>query len=98
MWKIKIHRLVIDEDFKKINAHDQSIILKTLRKKLSLSPEKYDAPLRHNLKGFRKLKISDYRVIYKIEKEAIKVLVVKVGLRKDEKVYKEMMQRIKKLP
>ncbi len=97
MWDIDIHRLVIEEDFKQINSHDQSFILKTIRKKLSTSPEKYGAPLRHNLKGFRKLKISDYRVIYKIEHKKIKVYVVKIGLRKDEKVYKEMMQRIKKL-
>ncbi|MBT3257912.1 MAG: type II toxin-antitoxin system RelE/ParE family toxin [Deltaproteobacteria bacterium] len=97
MWNVTIHRLVIDEDFKSINEHDQSIILKTIRKKLGTAPEKYGSPLRHDLKGFRKLKISDYRVIYRIEKADIKVYVVKVGLRKDEKVYKEMMQRLKKI-
>ncbi len=97
MWKVSIHRLVIDEDFKKINAHDQSIILKTIRKKLSTAPEKYGSPLRHDLKGFRKLKISDFRVVYTMKKNEIKVYVVKVGLRKDEKVYKEMMQRMKKI-
>lgn len=97
MWNVNIHRLVIDEDFKNINTHDQSVILKTIRKKLCTAPEQYGAPLRHNLKGFRKLKISDYRVIYKIEKKEIKVFVVKVGLRKDEKVYKEMMQRMERL-
>jgi mRNA interferase RelE/StbE len=97
MWKINIHRLVVDEDFKYISKHDQSVILKTIRKKLSNAPEQYGALLRHDLKGFRKLKISDYRVIYKIEKMEIKVFVVKVGLRKDEKVNKEMMQRMKNL-
>ncbi len=97
MWKVSIHRLVIDEDFKKINAHDQSIILKTIRKKLSTDPEKYGSPLRHDLKGFRKLKISDFRVVYTMKKNEIIVYVVKVGLRKDEKVYKEMMQRMKKI-
>jgi mRNA interferase RelE/StbE len=97
MWKINIHRLVVDEDFKYISKHDQSVILKTIRKKLSNATEQYGARLRHDLKGFRKLKISDYRVIYKIEKMEIKVFVVKVGLRKDEKVYKEIMQRMKNL-
>ena len=97
MWNVTIHRLVIEEDFKKINQHDQSIILKTIRKKLGTAPEKYGSPLRHDLKGFRKLKISDYRVVYKIEKAEIKVYVVKIGLRKDEQVYKEMMQRLEKI-
>ncbi len=97
MWNVALHRLVIEEDFKRINQHDQSIILKTIRKKLGTAPEKYGSPLRHDLKGFRKLKISDYRVVYKIEKAEVKVYVVKVGLRKDEKVYREMMQRLKKI-
>ena len=97
MWKIKIHHLVRDEDFKKISKKDQSIILKTIYKKLGTSPEKYSAPLRHNLKGYWKLKISGYRVIYKIEKKEIKILVLKAGIRRDEEVYKEMLKRLKKL-
>lgn len=97
MWQIKIHRLVIEEDFKKISKHDRSIILKTIYKKLSIAPEKYGSPLRSNLKDYWKFKISHYRVIYKIEKDTIKVLVLKVGMRRDEEVYKEMLLRLKKL-
>lgn len=97
MWRIKIHHFVIDEDFKKINKHDQSLIIKTIYKKLSVAPEKYGSPLRSGLKGYWKLKISHYRIIYKIEKEEIRVLVLKAGMRRDEEVYKEMFLRIKKL-
>lgn len=97
MWKIKIHKLVIKDNFKKINKHDQSVILKNIFKKLSIDPEKYGFPLRNELKGFRKLKISDYRVIYRIEKDVIKVLILKIGIRRDAEVYKEMIKRLKKL-
>ena len=97
MWKIKIHHLVLKEDFKKIDRHDQSIILKTIYKKLSIEPGKYGAPLRSNLKGYWKLKISHYRVVYRIEKKLVQVLVLKVGMRRDEEVYKEMVRRIKKI-
>lgn len=97
MWQIKIHRLVIDEDFKKINEHDRSVIFKTIYKKLSIAPEKHGSPLRGGLKGYRKLKVSHYRAVYKIEKEIIRVLVLKVGMRRDEEVYSEMLLRIKKL-
>ncbi len=96
IWQIKIHPLVIDEDFKKINKHDQSIIIKTIYKKLSISPEKYGAPLGNDLKGYWKFKISHYRVVYRIEKNTIKVLVLKVGMRRDEEIYKEMFLRIQK--
>jgi len=96
MWKIKIHRLVLEEDFKKINKHNQSIILKTIYKKLSIEPEKYGAPLRNKLKGYWKLKISHYRAVYRIQKDLVQVLILKVGMRRDEEVYKEMFSRIKK--
>ena len=97
MWKIKVHRLVIEDDFKKIPKKDQSIILKTIYKKLSTSPKQYGAPLRHSLKDYWKLKISDYRVIYKIEKKEVRILVLKVGMRRDAEVYKEMLKRLNKL-
>lgn len=97
MWRIKVHRLVVHEDFKKINKKDKSIILKTIYKKLSTSPQEYGSPLRYEVKGYWKLKISDYRVIYKIEKKEVKILVLKVGMRRDEEVYKEMLKRLKKL-
>lgn len=97
MWKIKVHCLVVHEDFKKINKKDQSVIIKTIYKKLSTSPKVYGSPLNHELKGYWKLKISDYRVIYKIEKKEVRILVLKVGMRRDEKVYKEMLTRLKKI-
>jgi len=97
MWKIKIHHLVVDEDFKNISSHDQSIIIKTIFKKLSREPEKYGEPLRHELKGYWKLKISHYRVVYRIEKKIIQVLVLKIGMRRDEEVYRDMARRLKKI-
>ncbi len=94
LWKIRIHRLVIETDFKRISKKDQGIIIKTIYKKLSTFPEKYGAPLRYNLKGYWKLKVSGYRIIYRIEKEKITVLVLKAGIRRDEEVYKEMLNRL----
>ncbi len=96
MWTIKIHTLVVEEDFKRINKKDRAFIFKTIYKKLSIAPRKYGEPLRKSLKGYWKLKISHYRVIYRIEKETIKVLVLKVGMRRDAEVYKEMLRRVNK--
>ena len=97
MWKVRIHRLVVEKDFKKINKKDRILILKTIYKKLSVAPEKYGSLLRNPLKGYWKLKISHYRVVYRIEKNTVKVLVLKVGIRRDDEVYKEVLQRIKKI-
>lgn len=97
MWRVRVHRLVIEEDFKKIPEKKCSEIVKTVFKKLGTNPEQFGAPLRHELKGLRKLRVGDYRVIYRIEKQEVHVLVLKVGIRRDSEVYREMQQRLQKL-
>ncbi len=96
MWKVRIHRLVVEKDFKKIDKKDRILILKTIYKKLTVAPEKYGFLLRTPLKGYWRLRISHYRVVYRIEKNTVKVLVLKVGIRRDDEVYKKILQRIKK--
>jgi len=49
------------------------------------------------LKGYWRLRVGDYRVIYKIRRERIEVLVIKVGMRRDEEAYKAVLSRINKL-
>ena len=96
IWKIKIHKLILSEDFKAISYPDQKIILKDIRKKLSLDPKSYGKPLQGELKDYWRLRIKDYRVIYKIRQDLIEVLVIKVGIRRDEEVYKKVLYRLKK--
>lgn len=96
-WKIKIHKLVLSEDFKSISYPDQKLIFRDIRKKLSLDPQSYGQPLRGELKGYWRLRVKDYRVIYKIKEETIEVLVIKVGIRRDGEVYKKVLYRLKKL-
>lgn len=95
-WKVKIHRLVLSEDFKGINPPDQKTILKAIHKKLSLSPQEYGRPLWGALKGYWRLRVGDYRVIYKIKEDVVEVLVIKVGIRRDDEVYRELIPRLKK--
>jgi mRNA interferase RelE/StbE len=97
IWKIKIHKLVFSEDFPSLNPPEQKIILKDIRKKLGLAPKDYGKALTGDLKGYWRLRVKDYRVIYKIRQEVVEVLVVKVGARRDDKVYQEMLLMLKRL-
>src|SRR3989338_5205385 len=97
VWKVRIHRLVLAGDFKHISHPQQSAILKAIDKKLSLDPHVYGKPLAGELKGCWRLRVGDYRVIYKIHQEAVEVLVVKAGMRRDEAVYIEMLKRLRVL-
>ena len=96
-WKIKIHTLVLSDDFKSISPPDQRVILKAIRKKLILDPKSFGKPISGALKGFWRLRAGDYRVIYKIKEDIIEVLVIKVGIRRDEEVYRQLFSRFAKL-
>ena len=97
IWKIHIHKLVLSEDFAGISQTNKEIILKAVRKKLAIDPQGYGKPLTGEFKGLWRLRVGDYRVVYRIVKEEILVFVVKVGIRRDDKVYEELTKRLKRL-
>ena len=70
------HRLVVEEDIPKISGEWKNKIKEAVEQKLTFRPEVYGKPLRRSLKGFRKLRVGDYRVIYRIEGRAVKVVVI----------------------
>jgi mRNA interferase RelE/StbE len=39
-------------------------------------PEVYSRPLRWSLKGYRKLKVGDYRIVLKVEDKLVKVFAI----------------------
>jgi len=95
MYTVLIDELVFKEDFRKIDKPDQQKIIKAIRKKLTRDPEGFGAPLRGDLKSLWKLRVGQYRVVYEIKKQEIVVYVVKVGFRRDEEVYREVLKRHK---
>lgn len=97
MWSVKIHPLVLKEDFKRIDASHRRLIFGAIRKKLTQSPNLFGEPLRGEFSEFRKLRVEDYRIVYRLREKMLEVLVVKVGIRRDFEVYRELSSRLKKL-
>lgn len=50
-------------------------------------------PLRKELKGFYKLRVGDYRIVYDIQQKKLIVIVIGVGHRKD--VYETLSRRLR---
>lgn len=94
MFKVLIDELIIKKDFKKIDTTGQQRIIKTIRKKLTIKPKEFGKPLAGDLKGYWKLRIGEYRVIYEIEEEKVLVYVILVGYRRDEEAYKKVITRL----
>lgn len=75
----------IPKDLARISFPDKQRIRKSIEAKLLSAPEEFGEPLRRTLKGYWKLRVGDYRVIYKVSGKT--VLVLRIGHRSE--VYKE---------
>ncbi len=75
-FTIKYHELVVKNDIPRLSALMRKRIRRAIEERLMTQPELYGKPLRRSLHGYRKLRVGDYRVIFKIEKTAVKVLMI----------------------
>jgi mRNA interferase RelE/StbE len=92
-WEIIYHKGV-DEDLKRIGPVAARRVIKTIDKKLSSEPNKFGAPLSHNLRDFRKLRIGDFRLVYQVLHEKVIVFVLAVGPRRDKEIYQIASDRL----
>lgn len=65
-------------------------IATAIETRLTHAPQQYGAPLRKTLKGYWKLRVGDYRVVYKIENSQIWIL----GIQHRKTVYEGIMRRL----
>lgn len=75
-FDIVYHLDVIKKDIPKLSSSDKNKIKKAIGDKLSINPETFGKPLRRSLKGYRKLRVGDYRVIYRIENRIVKIFYI----------------------
>ena len=97
MWTVLIHPRVLAEDLKRFDPPVQRQLIRTLRKRLSIDPKSYGEPMRGELAGLWKLRVGEYRVVYRMVEKRIEVLVLKVGIRRDFEVYRELLHRLRAL-
>ena len=87
-FQISYHPDVARIDLKSIDRKMQKRIRRAIEERLAVDPYRFGAPLRQSLKGFRKLRVGDYRVIYDIVGEEVRIYVI--GNRKE--VYESSMR------
>lgn len=73
---IKYHPLVKDKDLPQINNRMKSRIKRAIETRLTTEPQSYGEPLRKTLKGYWKLRVGNYRVVYKISAREVTVLAI----------------------
>ena len=83
------HRDVKTRDIPKLNTDIRHRIRKAIETRLLVAPQEYGEPLRKTLKGYWKLRIGDYRIVFKLKDDEILVL----GICHRKEVYPLMERR-----
>ncbi len=76
IYKISYHEQVVAHDISSISKEWRSKIKEAIEHKLTTCPEVFGKPLRSSLKDYRKLRVGDYRVIFRIEDKMVKIFVI----------------------
>jgi mRNA interferase RelE/StbE len=81
---------VADHDLKTIPAETRTRIARSIGARLTAAPERYGVPLSGSLRGYWKLRVGDYRVVFKVI-GASEVLILAILHRKH--VYERASRR-----
>jgi mRNA interferase RelE/StbE len=92
-WKILYHPDVVG-DLEAVGPSAARRIIRTINDKLTHAPLQLGSGLTGNLASLRKLRVGDYRVVYRVKEEKVMVYVLTVGRRRDKEVYKNALNRI----
>ena len=89
-YRLVYHPAVLAEDIPSINRNLQQRIAQAVERRLAAEPTYYGEPLRHRLKGYWKLRVGDYRILYQVVGQ--EVWIFRIDHRKD--VYALPPQRL----
>lgn len=73
-YRLTYHPDVKRSDLPKIDSRIRKIIKRAIEERLVTRPEVYGKPLQRSLKGYWKLRVGDYRIVFKPSGEKVKIL------------------------
>ncbi len=85
------HEDVAKIDLPRIDEKNKSMLKRAIEERLAAQPEVYGKPLQRTLKGYWKLRVGEYRIVFKISGNEIRIY----GIIHRKKVYRDIGKRIK---
>lgn len=90
-FTVKYHPDVRAVDLPRINVKMRERARRAIESRLMTAPQEYGLPLRKSLGGYWKLRVGDYRIVFKVQGKVVYVL----GIRHRKKIYEEVPGRIR---
>ncbi|MCY1279055.1 hypothetical protein D9M68_174400 [compost metagenome] len=91
-WNVIYHEEVL-EDFSRLGRAEAKRILRVIQDRIvDGEPDKLGKPLAGSLAGCRRIRVGNTRIVYRVDGARIEILIIAVGVRRDDEVY-EFAQR-----
>lgn len=88
-YRLVYHPAVAETDLPEIPGNIRNRIARAIESRLAVAPERYGSPLRGTLKGYWKLRVGDYRVVFKVVGTEARILAI----RHRRHIYEEATRR-----
>jgi mRNA interferase RelE/StbE len=93
-WRVIYHHEVA-EDLEELGRYRARAALKTIENRIrDGEPDKTGKPLSGERAGCRRIRTGDVRIFYRVHAGIIEVLIVAVGPRRNEEVYRTARRRV----
>jgi mRNA interferase RelE/StbE len=86
-YQVEYLATVVDEDIPNLPKAVRNGIKRAIEERLMVDPIGFGKPLRYTLKGYRRLCVGDYRIVYRIDDRNKTIIIAAIKHRKD--VYEE---------
>ena len=75
-YSLLYHPVVRSEDLQNIPRNIQSRLARAIEARLTTEPARYGTPLKGTLRPYWKLRVGDYRIVYKIVSREVWILAI----------------------
>lgn len=78
-YRIEYLDSVVGEDIPRLPKTARNLIRRAIEERLAIDPIGLGKPLRYSLKGHRRLRVGDYRIVYRIglQKQIVTIVIIK---------------------
>lgn len=83
MYSVEYLQTVVKDDIPALPKRMAQSIKRAIEERLMVDPIGFGKPLRYSLAGHRRLRVGDYRIVYRIDDHKQSVVIVAIKHRKD---------------
>jgi mRNA interferase RelE/StbE len=93
VWKVTLHPEV-QNDLRELGRVESRNLMAVINGRIIHGePDKSGKPLHDSLAGYRRMRTGDTRIVYRVEKGKVEILIIAVGMRRDDEVYEKAGKR-----